>query len=727
MSTCTAASVPRFVLLGAALTVVFIAIISGGVSSGVFAAPTVHIGGGPATPMGLTSEPDATVGTSSTAPPELALSISAEPHAICAFNGMTCSAGAGESRVTLTAQAPVAGGESWPDVQVAFVLDTSPYNGDYDPYSSNSMGLDPCGQEVILSSTLCEESNGIPFFVANAQTIANAIQSANPKSAVSFALVDYYATLDAWDDGDAPQYHVDVSTFVPASDFGSAVSSTFQATQLTGSLVGGRGKGWVYPDMDLDNAFLASDEITALYGAIIGSGLTWSDGTHHVLVVMGDGAPRAPGYEENYCVSPSEYNEYSTRTGPACDSGTCEPVYVFGSLASPSCEGWTTSQDGNPADSIAALTRSSPTCTDSVGGSCTIDAIDYYDGITDPYSAAWPTTIDNVAASELGGGPGGPAVIEDSDRQLLAGCAIASATGGNWDGPDFFTCPDGQSGTLQYVPHGAFDAPTTTNPTLMDAFQDISFGPVESTLVATGTQVPMFSFVPYGNVQIAPSPQFRSLCVEENGVLWQGGQRCPAAPTNQTSIAGERYVGWNWSDNQSQNAMYLGESWSVSFWVVANGPPYSTVPIDACVTVYCEAGGSTSVGGVYSAATYIPSTNGSVVSPSFPLGTVQVVQAPSPSPPPNAPGLAPSPPTPGGAPTSPPPPIQSVTQVGAEVPILELTLQATAVGFLVGSAVRVQQANRPMSIVNYAGKPKSLRSKFDSGTGGSRAGVGRFE
>ncbi|MCI4323133.1 MAG: hypothetical protein L3K03_03800 [Thermoplasmata archaeon] len=675
----------------------------------------------------LGSATTATPAPGVTSAPALSLGIAADPHSICAFDQQTCSAGAGESRVTLTAQASSAATKSWPAVQIAFVLDTGSYDGDYDP-TDNWPGIDPCQLAAPNVGPLCEESNGLPFFTTNAQQIATAIGDANPNSQVSFALVDFHATYDhVWDDGDAPdQYHVDISNFVPANQFGSAVQSTFVATQLQGAWLihPGEGRGYIETENGLDDSFLHSDSITALYGAIIGSGLTWSEGTHHVIVLMGDGAPRAPGYQQNYCISPSAFNEYGNyQTGAGCYSGTCEPSFSFGSVSSPPCEGWTTSQDGNASHSIAGLTKTSPTCTDSVGGSCTVDVINYYDGITDPYSHAWPTQYDS-----LGGGPGGAMTLQNSERQLEAGCDLAEATGGSWDGPSFFQCSDGQSGNLNYVPIGSPFAPNTQNPSLMNALRQISFGPVVSSLAATGTGVPLFSYVSFGSIHLAPNPQFQTVCTLSTGQLWGGGNKCPATPVNLTSPSGVHYWGWNWSNNASQNKLYIGDSWSVSFWVVATGPPYELVPVDACITEECNFGGSTSVGGVYSSATYLPASNLSVVTESFPLGSVNVIASASPAPPPTAPPAAPVPPP--GIPVASPTPIsvQSPVGVSAQIGIGEVAFQATAVGFLVGAAVRVSQRNRPMAVVNLAGKPKHIRSAFDSESGlGSGAGVGRFE
>ena len=143
------------------------------------------------------------------------LSVADTPSAICALQETSCPAGVGVSRVTLTASAPQTSFESWPNVDVVFVIETAVYDGVYDP-TAGDPGNDQCAQSDAPAGPACEESNGVPFFVADAQQIANAIQDANPHSAVKFALVDYFATKDQWDDGDGAEYHVDIGTFIPA-------------------------------------------------------------------------------------------------------------------------------------------------------------------------------------------------------------------------------------------------------------------------------------------------------------------------------------------------------------------------------------------------------------------------------------------------------------------------------------------------------------------------------
>ena len=130
-------------------------------------------------------------------------------HDLCLSGDEPAPPGVGLSRVTLSANAGGAGYLAWPRSR-SFVIETT----DYDASTTRAPATrtDPCAS---TTGTVCEESNGVPFFVAHAQDIANAISAANPHSQVSFALVDYFATLDyPFDDGDGSEYHVDIQQFL---------------------------------------------------------------------------------------------------------------------------------------------------------------------------------------------------------------------------------------------------------------------------------------------------------------------------------------------------------------------------------------------------------------------------------------------------------------------------------------------------------------------------------
>jgi len=654
---------------------------------------------GPGASHPLPGDHMATVTQSGTAPSALTLGITASPHSICALGQSTCGAGTGFSRVTLTANAANAGVLAWPNVQVAFVIETTLFDGVYDPTAGEPGNSCAAGS----SGMPCEESNGVPFFVQNAQNIANAIQQANPHSQVSFAMVDYFYTCN-FDDCDGKEYHVDLPQFVGSGEFGTDVKATFQ-TQVLGG-------GFYYFDSDFADNILHSSAITAMYGTIVGSGLNWANNTHHVIVWMGSTAPRDPMYPENYCVSPQ------LNFGGNCQSATCEPSYAFATGVSPNCEGWVRSQDGNATHSIAALAKTAKQCTGSIGGVCTVDAIDLYDTATDPYSKDWPT-------GRTGGGPGGVEVQKDVANVLKAGCDISAATGGTWNGPAWYTCANGQAGGLQYVAHGSYDKPNTANPTLFAALRTIGFGPVIDTQVASGSNRPIFQFVPFGNIAIAPAG-----LLQASAACYRGGLPLKSCQVNPSflrqSSTGLVYLGWNWSTNKTTNVMYVGDQWTATFNVEATGPPYTTVPVDACITAACHTGGSGTNNGIFTSATFVPFTNNSVVTESFPLTTVVVEITPAGGAPPVAP--PPPPPVPPGIPIVAPTGIPVIQQlgIGNTVGIANVSLQATAAGFLGAGFMRVSLKNRPIAM-KVAAKSGVVTSKFEKASQGTDSGLGHFE
>ena len=642
----------------------------------------------------------------------LSLGTTVTPSEICGLGASTCDAGIAEARVTLTAQVTNNPRAAYPDVQVAFVVETTAQDGVY--YHDNiNYGLDPCAGALRGHGPLCEESNGVPFFIANAQGIASAISGSNSHANVTFAMVDFFGTDYDWNDGprDSWKYHVAVPSFVPASQFGSAVRTGFQNAMLT------EANGWGC-ECSLDDNFLHSSSITALYGAIIGSGLDWSPNTHHVLVLMGSTAPRAPGYEENYWVSAFDH----CCASPSPFGSTCEPSFQFSNGSSPTCEGWVTSQDGNPGDSIAALTKQSPTCTDSIGHTCTIDVVDYWDTPTDPYSRGWPANPGFPSGSS-GAGPGGAAVLTDSAHILESGCDLAAATGGTWAGPAFWTCPNGASGTLQYVPHGSQTAPNTANPTLLAALRQIGFGPVYQSMVASGTGRPIFSYVPPPNFRVAADPQFATACSIPTGFL----RTCQQVPTVAYE-GGLPYFGWNWSTNKTTNQIFVGDGWTASFNIVNTGPPYAVDPVLECTTEACGQAGAGEVGGVYSWAMFGVPNSTVVVAESFPLATVRVVSPTVEGPPPSQP--PPPPPVQPGIPVvaTPAPPVPAPTLSFPGPGFGTISLQATAAGFLGAGFMRVGLKNRPIAMKIAAKNGRRMSSKFESTRSRDLGpGIGRFE
>ena len=322
---------------------------------------------------------------------------------------------------------------NWPSAQIVFLVELSPYDGVFDPSNPLEYGLDPC---LALNQTHpCGESNGAPFVFRYASTIARGIVAAHPETALSFAVVHYGAfSCDNFGDCDGDAVYADVPDFVSAPNLSAALNrSPAAASIMNGS----------YPDSDMNSSLLHSDSITALYGVLAGGLVNWSAEAHHVVVQIGSTAPRAPGYTQNYSVSASVFAE--NRSTAYWLSPSCEPGYLFASGgSSPNCEGWLVNQDGNQSHSVARLARNADACTSSIGGNCTVDEIDLRTTASDASSSGWPAQF-----AGIGGGANGTVVKTDVARVLSAGCGMANATGGTWDGPSSFVCGSTQ-GTLQF-------------------------------------------------------------------------------------------------------------------------------------------------------------------------------------------------------------------------------------------------------------------------------------
>ncbi|MCI4320807.1 MAG: hypothetical protein L3K05_00660, partial [Thermoplasmata archaeon] len=605
----------------------------------------------------------------------VSLSISVTPGIICVSNNLGCPSDERSARVTMTAAAPALVTVSYPAVQVVFLLETTIYDGAYDG-TGGTPGTESCADSSLHEP--CEESNAIPFFVTHAGDIANSIAAVNPRSSVTFGLVDFFSTGDVYDDQlndfQSYAYHVDVGAPVTAPQFGAAVAGSFGQNVLGG--------GWTYNDADFGDNYLHSDSITALYGVLEGYGINWLPNAHHVLVLIGSTAPRDPSYVQNYCVSASEAWRYACYGGAGPYSDGCEPAYNFGGLVSPSCIGWV-SANGGSAESIASLSNTAPDCANSLGKRCTIDVIDLWTTPTDPYSSGWP--------SSHNGGPGGVYVIQNSQRILTAGCDLAHATNGSWDGPSYYSCPDGQLGDLDYVPYGPVNTPQTSNPSLFAAFRGVSFGPTVTDIAARGGNVSMFRFVPFANVRPAPNLHSETTCLTADGPLGI----CPSP--DYVNGSGFTSLNWNWSNNPAKNFLTTGDLWIASFDVIAVGPPYGSIPVDACTTALCAAGGSGPVSSTWTAARYLSQVDSSPLVESFPLAILRIVYGPeAPVPPGNAP--PPATPPPFLSIPSPALPSAAIPTPTAATSIASLSVQALGAGFLGAGFTRLAQKNKPVAV-----------------------------
>lgn len=619
-----------------------------------------------------------TLGAAGSGSPDggLNLSISTSPSSICVNDTVACSANAGSATVHLEATANGSGYTQWPAVTMVFVLETTPFDGVYDPTSSQP-GNDECARNP-TTLELCEPANGVPFFAANAGEIATSLAADHPDTHFTFGLVDYAASHDQWDDRDGTEYHVDVGDPVPASEFGAAVNASLVTEVLT--------DGAYIVGSDMRDNFLESSSITALYGVLEGAGIAWTNDSHHVIVWMGSTAPRDPNYPEDYCGTETAYNALNL-TGSACYAPSCEPSYSYGiaNLVSPNCEGWIVAQDGNAGDSIARLANGgAPSCDFSLGGNCTIDSLELWTGTTDVNSPG-----DWWAAAEPG---------PDANSITGASCQIANVTGGSWDGPAFDNCGitlnRTQHGTLDFSRERTYDVPNTTDPTLSAAFLNVSLGSPPTTLSDSGGPAPMFTFVTVGNIQLDPYDPSRAICTTLTGT-WDGCQQNPTV----LHEGGRSVLEWNWSIDPNGNDLVPGDIWRADVPVIATGPPFQTpVPVDSCTTSQCLASHSAPVGAYSTVAAYRDPGSATALSYSFPLSQITVVSntgsplsngAP---PPPPATGIPP----PVVLPTPVPSPLPAPAAVGVLAsPAVLVAIQPAAVGLIAAGFTRVWLRARP--------------------------------
>ena len=715
--------------------------------------------------------------------PAARLGMDETPSAICVNSTSACEAGSGVARVTISAAASTVGITDWPAAQVLFLLETTAYDGSFDWYSSgetfNSTGS---LAGVVCSHSnpyqLCGEANSVGAFVSNASVIAEGIQTAHPATRLSFGLVDYFATHDQWGNANGSEYHVDIGNFVPADQFQSAVNATLLTQVLNGSPIL-RGSG-------LTENFLHSSSITALYGALSGVGIAWAPDAHHVIVWIGSTVPRDPHYVVNYCITHAANSSpgWKKPTAPGCYSSGWEPSYNFTpTIQSPGGEGWVVSQNGNPNDSIAALAKSSPSCVDSLGGNCTIDTIEVPAGgdwagsigtyYWTPNGTGW--VYPQIGAGCLDWGRsnctrGGITVTEqiwqNVNRTRDASCDLAMATDGSWDGPrmsiypgqwpfppwpSFWTAPESCSGYIGDLQEPAIWGTTLwtgpciqtswpfcdrgteyfneTNPTLISALSRISLGAAPYSLSLRGAaDAPLFTFVPYGNIVLAPYLEAAVTC--ESADPFPGG--CDPA-VGQLALGSTTALTFNWSADPNLNVMQSGDVWQASFNVIAVGPPYGVaVPVDACIAPGCAAAGSQPVGGFFSQADYTLASNGSSVVASFPLAELIVENSTPGGPPPSS---TPPPPPPGGetpplpAPAPLPLPIAQPIPV-ASLPVVAglLSIPAAAAGILIAGLTRIVVRGRTVSMRVAMAAGPTLRPRGGAGSARNAAGTrSRFD
>jgi hypothetical protein len=436
----------------------------------------------------------------------------------------------------------------------------------------------------------------IPDFIAHAGSMTHAIEADHPGVNLTFGMVDYHQAI-GYDDGDGWVYHVDVGSFVNATTFPGALNaSTFLNA---------------FNDIDLsDNLFRASS-ISALYGALEGDGLNWTVGAHHVIVSIAAQTPNDPNYPINQCVAPLG------NLATSCLASTCEPSNAPVGTESPTnytiptCEGWANSSNGNASDSIAALASNSSACTASVLHQCTVDTITLPSALTDPNSSTWVfSNGTHSVASRL---------TNNSASVIAAGCDLANATNGSWDGPLGVVCPNGAVGTISDDVHNS-STRQAQNDSLVLAVGNISVGVVPGPNYGGGVPgAPLVRFVLAAGIRPAPLLNMTVACAAADGTT------VPCDSSAQVFESTYVQLSWNWSTVPEMNTLGWGDVWTASFDVVVDQSTNGSVPLDLCAAVGCAA---TPAGEPNSGVTILPAGSRNDQFQSFPMVSVAVVAPP---------------------------------------------------------------------------------------------------
>jgi hypothetical protein len=517
----------------------------------------------------------------------LNLSVSALGASVCAFGESTCSGVPATLRVRLTAEAPNPGLENSTPVQILYLLDVS----------QMTTACGPGGDEVPGN---CVEggAEAAQTFLASAGTIATTLQANHPSSNLTFALAATEGSGGPFDDNDSPLLAVPLGNFTNATQFGPSVNRSLE----------------IPFDIDTDDNPLQSGVVAALYGAFTGqTGVTWNvrggpvnwtAGDDHVVVWMGATAPVDANYSEDVCPV-RYYGGYCLNSTTGGNEPSCETPLNFSGGPVPRCEGWITSQNGVPTDSIAALSFFGGSCATASLGHCVVDSVIVNATSTDPASPGWDTT--NGSGANLSD------VRADARHIVAAGCDLTTVTGGSWDGPRNTTCGN-STGTLEHESNAS-------DPELVSSLENISLGSLGTTggVAAPPPGEAMFQFVPAPGFTPAPSLNASVTCQSSNGTI----PDCGSTPSVSTQD-GRVVLGWNWSSAPGHADMVRGDVWSAAFDLVATVGPSNATPVDECATPACVAIENESASVAYSGVEYSPWGLSFVLDQSFPLVEVQV-------------------------------------------------------------------------------------------------------
>jgi hypothetical protein len=176
----------------------------------------------------------------------------------------------------------------------------------------------------------------------------------------------------------------------------------------------------------------------------------------------------------------------------------------------------------------------------------------------------------------------------------------------------------------------------------------------------------------------------------------------------------------NWSADPLLNSLYVGQLWTVAFNITAAGPPYGSLPVYACTTGPCLAGGSGTIGARFSCLSFQPLAAASEENDSLPYANITV------DPPRIPPGGSSSPttnvPPPPPPPTGLPNPVTTPSPVLIPTPVLTalavgvptISISAAAAGILSAGFARVVLQRRSVAVGQPVGNAvRGKRSAFE--------------
>lgn len=179
--------------------------------------------------------------------------------------------------------------------------------------------------------------------------------------------------------------------------------------------------------------------------------------------------------------------------------------------------------------------------------------------------------------------------------------------------------------------------------------QDLGAGVINYGPFSWLTQ-PTLTFVAWGNLSPSQSLDPTAAC---NGGS-ESNPTCNADPSVTYLVPSRQALTWFWNGSGGLSQLAIGESWNISFNLQVSGPPYGSVPLDACATPLCATSGVSPIADVVTSFSASPVGNATRFAVSFPRAEIDVL-GPLPSAA-TAPGSGPPPPAP--TPTGVPTPVQ---------------------------------------------------------------------